>query len=150
MGGPEGPPDGTVNASTRSYAPCVELRFLYVGSADTERDLPSWLALPGARLRWRFQQFGADVAAIDVGQPPVVLLADHRPPGSVLPIYAVDDLDTTGDELGQAGWVEVMGPMGTPEGPASVWRDTSGSTIALLRVDRPDALDRAYDERATS
>lgn len=134
--------------SVKSVA--LELRFLYVGSADTERDLPSWLALPGARLRWRFQHFGADVAAIDTGAPPVVLLADHRPAGSVLPIYAVDDLDATGDELRQAGWVLGVGPMGTPEGLASVWHDASGVAIALLRVDRPDALDRAYATPATS
>jgi hypothetical protein len=123
---------------------------LYVGSSDTERDLSSWLALPDAGLRWRFQQFGADVAAIDMGSAPVVMLADHRPAGSVLPIYAVDDLEVTGAELRQAGWVHALGPMGTPEGPASVWRDASGATIALLRVDRPDALDRAFVERATS
>jgi len=128
----------------------VELRFLYVGSSDTERDLSSWLALPAARLRWRFQQFGADVAAIDMGPAPVVLLADHRPAGSILPIYAVDDLDATGDQLRGAGWVHTLGPMGTPEGPASVWRDASGATIALLRVDRPDVLDQAFAERATS
>jgi hypothetical protein len=128
----------------------VELRFLYIGSQDTERDLPSWLALPGARLRWRFRHFGADVAAIDVGQAPVVLLADHRPAGSVLPIYAVDDLETTGDELRSAGWILGLGPMGTPEGPASVWHDASGASIALLRVDRPDAMDAAYRDDANS
>jgi hypothetical protein len=121
----------------------VELRFLYVGSSDTGRDLDSWLALPGARLRWRFQHFGADVAAVDLGPPPVVLLADHRPAGSVLPIYTVEDLDTAAATLRQAGWEHEGGPMGTPEGPASVWRDASGTSIAVLQVDRPDALDSA-------
>ena len=71
----------------------VELRFLYLGSDNTDDDLAAWLALPGARLRWRFDAFGADVAAVDLGAPPLVLLADHRPAGSVLPIYAVTDLD---------------------------------------------------------
>src|SRR5438045_2230164 len=69
----------------------VELRYLYVGSSDVDEDLPTWLALPGARLRWRFRRFGADVAAVDLGAPPVVLVADHRPAGSVLPIFAVAD-----------------------------------------------------------
>ncbi|MDQ6615031.1 MAG: hypothetical protein M3083_09845 [Actinomycetota bacterium] len=128
----------------------MELRFLYVGSSDTERDLASWLAMPGAALRWRFRHFGADVAAVDVGAPPVVLLADHRPAGSVLPIYAVTDLDATGADLQQGGWVLELGPMGTPEGPVSVWRDASGTTIALLRVDRPDAMDAAYTDGANT
>jgi hypothetical protein len=128
----------------------VELRFLYVGSANTERDLASWLALPDARVRWRFQAFGADVAAVDTAAAPVVLLADHRPAGSVLPIYAVADLDATGARLNQAGWALEAGPLGTPEGPASVWRDASGTSIALLRVDRPDAMDSAYVDDANT
>src|SRR6478735_1455503 len=51
----------------RRYRDGVELRFLYVGTTDTGRELTRWLAVPGARLRWRFQHFGADVAAIDTG-----------------------------------------------------------------------------------
>lgn len=124
----------------------MDLRFLYVGSSDTGRDLASWLALPGARLRWRFHNFGADVAAVDLGSPPLVLLADHRPAGSVLPIYGVDDLDARGSELRNGGWVLELGPLGTPEGLATVWRDGSGVVIALLQVDHPDALDSAYAE----
>jgi hypothetical protein len=124
----------------------VELRFLYVGSADTERDLAAWLALPGATLRWRFQAFGADVAGVDLGAPPLVLIADHRPPGSVLPIYAVADLDVTTAELQHQGWTHEMGPMGTPEGPATVLHDASGVHLALLRVDRPGAMDAAYTD----
>jgi hypothetical protein len=124
----------------------VQLRFLYVGSSDIGRDVATWVALPGARLRWRFRHFGADVAAVDLGTPgaPLVLLADHRPAGSVLPIYAVDDLDQAGADLEAGGWVLEAGPMGTPEGPTSVWHDGSGTAIALLRVDRAGIMDSSY------
>jgi len=122
----------------------VELRFLYVGAADTDTDLAAWLTMPGARLRWRFRHFGADVAAVDLGSPPVVLVADHRPPGSVLPIYATDELDATVASLEGQGWSLELGPMGTPEGAASVLTNASGTTIAVLQVDRPDAMDSAY------
>jgi hypothetical protein len=122
----------------------LRLRFLYVGSADVTRDVQSWLAVPGATARWRFRHFGADVAAIDLGAPPLVLLADHRPPGSVLPIYAVDDLDAAVRRLTGRGWTLELGPMGTPEGPASALRTERGGAIALLQVDRPDAMDAAY------
>lgn len=128
----------------------MELRFLYIGTSDTARDLPSWLAMPGAVLRWRFQHFGADVAAVDTGAAPLVLLADHRPPGSVLPIFAVDDLDEAGADLRRAGWERDLGPTGTPEGDATVWHDASGTAIALLQVDRPDALDHAYRDAANA
>ena len=129
-------------ASRRSLTP-VELRYLYVGSSDIDADLPTWLQLPGARLRWRFRRFGADVAAVDLGAPPVVLVADHRPAGSVLPIFAVPDLDAALAALGD-GWTVDVGPMGTPEGPTCVVRTAGGSAIALLQLDRPDALDGAF------
>jgi hypothetical protein len=122
----------------------VELRFLYVGSTDTEGDVTAWLSLPGARLRWRFRHFGADVAAVDLGSPPLVLVADHRPPGSVLPIYATDDLDSAVASLEGRGWTLEVGPVGTPEGPAAVLASGGGTTVAVLKVDRPDAMDAAY------
>lgn len=122
----------------------MDLRFLYVGSTDPDRDLPRWLALPGASLRWRFRAFDADVAAVDLGAPPLVLLADHRPEGSVLPIYAVDDLDGELARLRAEGWVVELDPMGTPEGPAAAVRAPGGAAIALLQVDRPGAMDGAF------
>jgi hypothetical protein len=133
----------------------VQLRYLYVGSTDTELDTAAWLRIRGARLMWRFRHFGADVAAIDLGSPPRVLIADHRPPGSVLPIYAVDDLDATLALLGGQGWTLEVGPMGTPEGPACVLRpsggkDGSGGAIALLRVDRPDAMETSYADKGNT
>jgi len=128
----------------------VELRFLYIGSANTERDLATWLALPRARLRWRFGAYGADVAAVDLGTPPLVLIADHRPPGSVLPIYAVSDIDETVEALIERGWARRAGPLGTPEGPAVVLHDGSDTAMALLRVDRPGAMDDAYGDPTNS
>ena len=128
----------------------MELRFLYVGSDDTEADLAAWLRFPGAQMRWRFRHFGADVAAVDVGAPPLVLIADHRPAGSVLPIYAVANLAEATAELVDGGWRVEVGPMGTPEGDATALIDPSGTSIALLEVTRPDAMDAAYaDEHNT-
>jgi predicted enzyme related to lactoylglutathione lyase len=129
----------------------VRLRYLYVGCSDTERELASWLALDGASLRWRFRHFGAEVAAVafgDEGDHPAVLLADHRPTGSVLPIYAVDDPDAASERLCAHGWAVVGGPMGTPEGPATVLRDRSGTELALLAVERPTAMEGAYADAA--
>jgi len=128
----------------------MELRFLYVGSDNTEDDLAAWLRVPRSSLRWRFRHFGADVAAVDLGTPPLVLIADHRPAGSVLPIYAVDDLAETTAELVAGGWRVELGPMGTPEGDATALVDPSGTAIALLEVTRPGAMDAAYADQANS
>ncbi len=128
----------------------MQLRYLYVGSADTGRDVGAWLAVPGAVMRWRFRHFGADVAAVDLGAPPIVLLADHRPAGSVLPIYTVEDLDACTDALSARGWQIETRSAGTPEGPVAVLRDPSGNQLALLRVDRPGAMDVAYADRTNT
>ncbi|MHB8670207.1 MAG: VOC family protein [Acidimicrobiales bacterium] len=125
------------------------LRFMYVGTTDTERDALAYLRIPGATLRWRFRHFGADVAAIELGPGPLLVLADHRPAPSVLPIYEVDDLDAAMADLSSAGWT-IEGPVGTPEGPAVVVWDGSGNQISLLRVDRPGAMDRAYADPTNS
>ncbi len=124
----------------------MELRYLYLGTDDTGVDLAAWLSVPGSRLRWRFRHFGADVAAVDPGDPPVVLLADHRRAGTVLPIYAVDDLDGECGRLVDAGWREDGHRLGTPEGPASLLRTPSGTPVAILQVDRPDAMDLAWSD----
>ena len=78
----------------------------------------------------------------------LLLIADHRPPGSVLPIYAVTDLEETTDALVTAGWTHHLGPLGTPDGPAIVLVEASGTALALLRVDRPGAMDAAYADSA--
>ena len=79
-----------------------------------------------------------------------MLIADHRPPGSVLPIYAVEDLEAATGELRDRGWVVELGPMGTPEGPATVLHDASGVAVALLRVDRPEAMEGSYADPRNS
>jgi uncharacterized protein len=128
----------------RSRLTGVILRYLYVGSSDIERDIALWSTVSGATMRWRFQHFGADVAAIDLGSSPVVLLADHRPSGSVLPIYAVDDLESAVAAMETAGWTVRERSFGTPEGLATLLGTEGGSEIAVLKVDRPTAMEDAY------
>ena len=123
----------------------MELRYLYVGAGDTDDELAAWLGATDATVpRWRFRAFGADVAAVEVGGGPRVLVADHRPTGSVLPIYAVDDLDVARSGLEAAGWRSEGEAAGTPEGPTVLLRSPSGVEIALLRVDRPTAMEDAF------
>lgn len=126
-----------------------ELRFLYVGTHDTTRAVAAYLDAFGGRLRWRFQHFGADVAAIELGEGdgPLVLLADHRPDGSVLPIWAVDDLAEAQRRAEEAG-ARTIGPVGTPEGDAVVVHLADGGELALLEVVRPGAMDGAYADPA--
>jgi hypothetical protein len=132
-------PDGS--PATRVTGP---LAYLYVGSSDVGTDLVFYQDVLGARLRWRFRAFGADVAAVDLGTGPPVLLASHRRAPSVLPIWAVDDVSGMIDALRETGWDHHGVELEIPDGPVFVFRDPSGNELAILQVVRPGALETAW------
>lgn len=124
----------------------IELAYLYIGSADIETDLRYYCDGLGGELVWRFQAFDADVAAVRLAAGPLVLLADHRPAPSVLPIWAVDDLAAAAASLGEAGWADSGVQVEVPDGPCLVLTDPSGNQIALLHRVRPDAMTSSYSD----
>lgn len=119
------------------------LRYLYVGSANVEKDLAIHREVLGGELVWRFRKFGADVAAVRHGEGPLLLLADHRPAGSVLPLYAVDDLEALRTELTGRG-LEVGPTVATPDGPCLLVENVSGFAFGALEQHRPRALESAW------
>jgi len=127
--------------------PLGRLRYLYLGSSDVERDLRFYVEVLGGERMWQFEGAGAEVAAVRVAQGPWILLADHRPPGSCLPIFAVDDLERTANDLHGRGWVSESGPFEVPDGPCYLFRDPSGNELALLGNVRPDVLVGRFEPR---
>jgi hypothetical protein len=127
--------------------PLGPLLYLYVGSADVRRDLAYWNEALGADLVWRFQAFGADVAAVRLrADGPLVLLADHRPVPSCLPIFAVDNIETMATWLRETGWGPTTTRVEVPDGPCLVLQDPSGNEIGVLQQVRPTAMVDAYVE----
>jgi hypothetical protein len=118
--------------------PFGPLRFLYVGTSDTARDAAWYVEKAGARLLWHKKAFGAQVAALDLGGGPLLLLADHRKPGTVLPIYEVADLKATVAAMGKAGWKPEGPVFEVPNGPCRMFKDPSGNELCLLMETRPD------------
>lgn len=121
-------------------APFGPLRFLYIGTEDTGRDLKFFEEKIGAKKVWRFQEFGADVAAVRVGEGPLVLLADHRRAPSVMPIFEVNDLRATVKDLKKRGWRPKGGKFEIPNGPCYVFEDPSGNEYAIFEDSRGDVL----------
>jgi hypothetical protein len=128
--------------------PLGTLVYLYIGSADVTADLAWYDEAMGGDLVWRFNAYGADVAAVrvGVGDGPLVVLADHRPVPSCLPIWAVRSLAVTSEWLHATGWLESAVRVGVPDGPCIVLHDPSGNEIALLQQDHPDAMTSAYED----
>lgn len=121
--------------------PFGPLRFLYVGTTDTGRDAAWYQEVLGARQRWRYQGFGADVAAMEVGPGPLLLIADHRKAPSVMPIFEVGDLKAAARDLKKRGWKAKGGKFEIPNGPCYVFEDPSGNEYALFEDVRPGALE---------
>ena len=71
---------------------------------------------------WAFDRFGAVVAAVRLGEGPLVLLADHRPPGECRLLYAVDDISAAVAAARAAGATHVV-EVGVPPGPCVVFDD---------------------------
>ncbi|MCI0343301.1 MAG: hypothetical protein L0216_19515 [Planctomycetales bacterium] len=121
-------------------APFGRLLYLYVGTSDFVRDLAYWRDRVGAEVVWSLEKFGARVAALRVGAGVPFLLADHRPAGSCMPIWEVEDLRTSMKTLVAHGWKPRGGPFDVPDGPCCRFDDPSGNAFAILQMDRPDAL----------
>ncbi|HEX3325466.1 MAG TPA: VOC family protein [Actinomycetota bacterium] len=118
----------------------ARLVYLYVGSADVESDLGFYRDQLGAEVAWRAQAFGADVAAVRLGEGPLLLLADHEPAPSVLCIWAVTDLDAAVAELRSRGWAGDDVRVEVPDGTCLVLSDPSGNRLGLLLQTRPNAM----------
>jgi len=121
-----------------------KLRFLYAGSGKFDADLKYYRDSVGGELLWNFRAFGARVAALRVGEGPLLLIADHRPAPSYLPIYEVKNLESTVNRLKSRNCRPDSGPFEIPNGPCYVFKDPSGNEFAIFQDVRPNAMGVSY------
>lgn len=133
--------------SATPTGPLGTLAYLYLGTGKFNDDLAYYRDTLGAPLVWHFNKFGAQVAAFRVAAGPLVILADHRPAGTCMPVFAVDDVEATAASLKTRGWQPEAGPFEIPDGPCYTFTDRSGNSFALLGKARPGALEAAYNDR---
>lgn len=125
-------------------APLGKLRFLYVGSGKFDDDLSYYRSGVGGELVWNFKAFGARVAALRIGDGPLLLLADHRPAPSSMPIFEVEDLKSTIKQLKSRNCQPEGGSLEIPNGPCYLFKDPSGNEFAIFQDVRPRALEESY------
>ena len=118
------------------------LIYLYVGSDDVPTDVAFYRDNLGAEVVWHHRAMGAEVAAVRLGDGPLVLLADHREAPSILPIWAVEDVDEAEETLRRAGWAGTPSRVEVPDGPCLLIRDPSGNEIGLLQQTRPGVMEQ--------
>jgi predicted enzyme related to lactoylglutathione lyase len=124
-----------------------KLEYLYIGTADFDRDCAYYTQVLGAERVWAFHAFEARVAAFRVCQGPLFLLADHRPAPSSMPVLAVADLDATVAALKARGWQSEGEAFEIPNGTCYRFADPSGNPYALFQNDRPSAMEQAYADK---
>ena len=125
-------------------APLGLLEYLYLGTADFERDCQYYSKVLGAERVWAFHAFGAKVAAFRVCTGPLFLVADHRLAPSCMPVMAVDDLGATVSELKERGWKSEGDVFEIPHGRCYRFIDTSGNRFAVFQNDRSDVMENAF------
>lgn len=116
-----------------------ELLYLYLGSDDVGRDLDFYSDRLGAELVWRREGPGTEVAAVRLGEGPLVLIAEHRAAPSARQIWEVDDLEAALAELGDEDQAAVD-RVELPEGPCLLVTDPSGNELGLLERTRPGVM----------
>jgi predicted enzyme related to lactoylglutathione lyase len=121
--------------------PFGRLAYLYVGTSNTARDTAYYRDVVGARVVFDLKEMGAHVVAIRLGEGPLLLLADHRPAPSCMPLFAVDDLATAVKEMRKRGWKSDGRPFEIPPGLCYVFEDPSGNRFGIFRNDRPNIFE---------
>src|SRR4029079_6588119 len=122
--------------------PLGDLKYLYLGTAKFDEDVAFYGSVIGAETVWNFAHVGARVASLKVSKGPRLIVADHRPSPSCLPVFGVDDLDATVAELKSRKWKPESGPIEIPDGPCYLFRDRSGNQLAVFGNVRPNMLAR--------
>lgn len=122
------------------------IAFLYVGSSNFETDLHFYRYILGAKLIWGFDRFEAKVAAFQLGDSPLILIADHLTAPSIMPIFEVKDLTLTIKILTSRGWRAEREPIEIPNGTCYVFQDPSGNRYAIFDNIRPLAMENAYED----
>lgn len=117
------------------------LIYLYVGSDNVTDDVGFYRDQLGGEIVWHHRALGAEVAAVHLGDGPLVLLADHRSAGSILPIWVVEDIDATLAALKETGWTGSTTRVEVPDGPCLLLADPSGNEIGLLHQSRPGVME---------
>jgi hypothetical protein len=122
--------------------------YLYVGVDDVLAAVDFYERALGAEFLWHFRRFETEVAAVRVSaEGPKVLLAEHRPVPSCIPIWTVPDLEALVAHLAAAGFAARGVSDGTPDGPVHVLQDLDGNELGFLQQDVPDALVARYAAR---
>ena len=123
------------------------LDYIYVPATEFDQAERFYTGALGGDLRWRIRDGGVTVAAVRLsGDGPLVLLASHLAAGKTILIYRVTSLESTRQQLLDAGWTDLDEPFEIPQGPCLVFRDPGGQQLAVYERARP-GVEKTFEGR---
>ena len=118
-----------------------ELKYIYKGVTDYQKDKEFYLNMLKATLVWEFSRFGVRVAALKLGPSQhLTLIADHLKPDVQILIYRTENLAKSIKALNDRGLKFSGGTFQIPDGTCILFQDLSGSKYGIYQQDKPDSF----------
>ncbi len=124
------------------------LAYLYMGVQSFDATLAFYETIFGVSRLWAFDRFGAKVAALDLGEGPLLLLADHLPPGHVRFLYLVNDIEVAEARLISAGTRFEGERIEMPVGQCRLYTDPGENPCGIFVETRPNLMMEAYADQS--
>jgi hypothetical protein len=116
----------------------LSLDFVYMPSKDIDNDLKYYVDVLGAQEVFNIKDDEAQVAMVNMGAGPRLLLADHDGPDRAIMIYRVENLKKAKSELGKRGWKKDA-ELEIPHGPVCTFTASNRERFAIYELVRPEA-----------
>ncbi len=113
------------------------LDFLYTPSSDPAADRDYFVDALGAESVFAVESGDDRVAAVRLGEGPLVLFAGHLEGERPFLIYRVDDFSGTLDEIEARGW-EPAERFEIPHGPCCTFETPGGHRVGVYQLTRPE------------
>lgn len=94
--------------------------------------------IPGVNVVFNIEEMGTQVAMLDVGAGPRLLLAAHLEGELPIFIYRVENIKKAIKELKVRGWKKGQ-EVEIPHGPACTFTAAGGQRFAVYQLTRPEA-----------
>ncbi len=116
------------------------LDFVYTPSRDPAADRDHFVNVLGAREVFAIEASDERVAAVQLGEGPLMLFAGHLEGERPFLIYRVDDFEGALAELAERGW-EKAERFEIPPGPCCTFETPGGHRVGVYQLTRPEVGD---------
>ena len=123
-----------------------QLDYVYSPCTDVAAELRYFEEVLGARVVFAIEGMGSQVAMLELGGPPPLLLASHLEGDRPVLVYRVADLAAAVAELESHGW-RPGARLEIPQGPICSFATPGGHRLAIYQLTRPKVISQFSGRR---